>query len=66
MATPLDPHDLVTRNPHTPDHWLLALSLWVAFQLQPAQLKVEHEAWLQAWEAEDAARQRNAIRERST
>jgi len=38
MAEPFDPNDRVTRNEHTPDHWPLALSLWVAFQQQLAQL----------------------------
>ncbi len=51
----MPPHDgYATMPPRTPDHWLLALSLWVAFQQQLAQLKAENEAWLQAWEAEDA------------
>ncbi len=45
-----------TRHPHTPDHWPLALSLWVACQQQLAQLKAENEALLKAWDAEDAER----------
>ncbi len=43
-------------TPHTPDHGLLALSLWVACQQQLAQLTAENEALLKAWDAEDAER----------
>ena len=50
-AEPFDPNDRVT---HTPDHGPLALSLWVAFQQQLAQLKAETEALLKGWDAEDA------------
>ncbi len=61
-AEPFDPNDRVT---HTPDHGPLALSLWVAFQQQLAQLKARSAVLLQVWEAEDAQRQRDAIAKRS-
>ena len=61
MAEKLDPNDRVTRDEHTPAHWPLAPSLWVAYQQQLAQLKARNAALLQAWEAEDRLRQRDAL-----
>ncbi len=65
MAERFAPNDHITRAPHTPDHWPLALSLWVAFQQQLDQLRAEHDVLLKAWEAEDAACQRDAIAKRA-
>ncbi len=57
------PTELFEGDPHAPDRWTLALSLWVAIQRgtanvrqQLVRLVVRNEASLKAWQAEDQAR----------